>query len=211
MAKRMRKTRRRKAPTAKLARRVTSLENKVQPELKFVDNVLDTTIALTGRVDTVMAIAQGLTSSTRVGDKVNLRYVSGTINVIQHVDDLKDTWVRLWLVKGKAERNVAPTWANTFQSNSIFDHLCFSQKLFQERPTTKVIWTKLFKLRPNEAANEDNHYIKLGKKLGWVATYDGANTTFEDGGLYLFAASGPDTATNVPSYQVKMRVTYYDA
>lgn len=198
-----------KTTVAKLSRRVSKLASELRPELKFVDETLDTTIAITGRVDQVMTIEQGLTGIDRVGDKVNLRYLSGGINLTQHASDTQDTWVRLVLVRGIAERNTAPTWANTFQSNSIFAHLCFSQKLFQEKSTTKVIWSKLVKLTPNNAGAPMQKYIKFGQKLGWTATFDGANTTAEDGGLYLFAAASQ--ATNVPNYEVKMRLTFTDA
>lgn len=186
---------------------VRQIKYKFDGDIKKTDSTLNTTVDSSGRVDQVAAITHGASEVTRVGDQIKILRVKGTIVVRNDATATNDTLVRVVLIKGNNERATAPTWASTFEATGSIG-LTHVPKLYDSRFSTRVLYDKILTITPNNDSNVSERIFDIDVPCNFRMRFNGAATTCEDGGLYLFAVS--NQATLVPNYVVFLRTTFTD-
>lgn len=175
---------------------------------------LNTNADTTGAVQSLCAISQGDTDGTRTANSIKLARLSGYI-VCKSRDAATDTtFVRVVILRGKHERNTAPAWSTTYEAAASGVTLVGAQKLRDRRFDTKVLYDRVIRLENTNdtgSVNPSTKMFKINLKLYGHVNYDGANTTAESGGIYLFFCSNQDTgASKDPAFSTNLTLTYYD-
>lgn len=168
----------------------------------------------TGTVTSLCAISQGDTDGTRTGNSIKLARLSGWIVVKSRDACTETTLVRIVILRGKHERNTAPAWSTTYDAAVSGVTLVGSQKLRDRRFDTKVLYDRIIRLESTvdtAGVNPSTKMFKINIKLYGHVNYDGANTTAESGGIYLFQCSNQDTgASKDPTISTNLTLSYYD-
>lgn len=175
----------------------------VNTEIKYNEENYSNTVSASGTlVSAGHAIAIGDGQSDRTGTSIKPLRVTIRGNVTQHAS-ATDTFVRLILIRGKQEN------ASALAFSDIFDSTGTNQfKIWDKRFKTKILWDKKFQLCNTGTAG---YQFSLSEKLYGHIQYDASDTTgatIENGGVYLLLVS--TEATNTPTVNYKLRLTYVD-
>lgn len=196
-------------------KRIRQLENKINnEELKFQEaESLGGTLPAIGSVDNLVPIGQGITNSTRIGNKITVKRIQLkcilTGSVLVGAADQNDP-IRVCIVQDKESDGAEPTYANVFGSSVYnFQNLNSFPKRF------KILYDKTIVLSVQDTTTDDyitpSPWIELDKKYkrGINVYFDGANATdVQRNSLFLMMKS--DSA-NQPTVYFRTRVSYTDA
>lgn len=184
------------------------LQRVINSEIHYKDQLISSNVNTSGFVTALHEMAQGDTTSTRTGSSIRPVRISGRYVLRYNSTETEDVLVRLYIIKAKQERGTAPTWANTFEAVQGANQQLFCPKLYNNRFNTKILWTRVVRLSPNNDSESTQKVVNFNIKLFGHIQYTRSANTAEDGGLYLFAQS--TEATNAPNMLGQSRLTFYD-
>lgn len=199
--------------------------DKSKPEKKFFDIALSGAVPTTGLVLLLNPIGQALTSSGRIGNRIDLKSVAYRIKLRSNETDPEDTSVRLMLVYDKEADAAVPPAAGASNSTAILDnstgisgtncHLNINQK-----DRYVILSDKLVHMQHNStrgltgALNQLDFAVEKWKGLNTYTQYnDGGSgiATINTGALYFVAISDlPSGFNNEPSIIGCARTRYTD-
>lgn len=212
--RRPRRTRRKNAPTIKqLARRVKSM----RPELKReIFAVTATSIVQTAGITDLNAFAQGITSSTRIGNKVHITGIEWEflVNNVSATNS-KEIWTRIMIVVDKRQVEATAPSADVIFETPLDPH---SFKAFDETAAgsriSTVMDTKARRtVRISTGGNADKQqwkvkgFKKMNMNMYWS---DATAANVEKNGLWLVVLSD-NTVANENTMTGCVRVFYTDA
>lgn len=201
------RTKRRKKDGFDMAREawtgVKKLYRMVNVEYKHHDvNQTDTPDNSPANVWDWCVIAQGDTSTTR--DGISIKPQNCTVRWTAIINaSATSTVIRFVVFRAKAENDQAMVPGNIFGTTGVTQH-----KIFDKRYNTKVLHDQLISLS-SQGPSVKAGYFNI--PLDGHINFDVSDTTGDDkeaGGLYAIIIS--NEATNTPSFQYSMRLTYTD-
>lgn len=145
-----------------------------------------------------LTIAQGLTSVTRVGDKMKVKKLS-MIGAVGIHNSATNSQVKLALV-------MIPAGGSVAIASEIYDSVSpYSLRDLTYVTKARVLWSKIYFLDDKGPKAQKVEYFK---DMDFHVQYEEASTTIEQNDLYLIACS--TEAVNVPSLTLNVRVGYID-
>lgn len=140
---------------------------------------------LTGSVQLLNGMAQGIADTNRVGDLVNLESITVRLSVVKNTSALVLNTVFRCMIVWTAGATV-PTLATILQSSGAI-YCPYSPQYWDQRKQFHIIADKI-----GHVDNLDDNFrmVKLRKSLkGKVSQYQAATTTVNYGTLYIVLAS----------------------
>lgn len=209
LQKSFRKSTKRPASTAVQALRLAkTIKRKFEGEVKTIVTDVADVVDNAGRVDQLAVIGQGVTSATRVGNRIKIIRIKGVVVVRNITTPTNETRVRVCIVSTRGDDNSAPTWANTFEAAGSHG-LIHSMRLWDKRRHKRVLYDQVVTIPINQDSGITECNFDINIPLQHVAVYDNAATTFEDNGLYLMSASN-QTGASSPTFITHLRTWYVD-
>lgn len=175
------------------------IKRQINVEHKYADYDAGATVLAAGTVYPLFNPSQGDGQTQRDGDSVKLQSLNLRMT-ISHNTSATGSYIRCIIFRGHQERAVAYTTAMLLQTATID-----SPKTYENRFRTKILHDQTYNIS-NVGIN--SKFIRITKKLFGHVVFTPANTTIEDGGLYMLLIS--NEATNVPSANWYSRTTFTD-
>ena len=203
------------ATATKALKKVNLLEKKLKPEVKFVDfKTSPEDLGSLGKVyNLTKLIATGITSGTKIGRKIRLLRLTGTMQM-ELDNDVGDTdgAFRFMLVKGNNEDDktvvvskVAAATNDIPLLNDTDQWPLISRKVDDDSKRTRFIYDKTYTL---DVGSKRMITKKINFKLGWDVQYMIADISLiQDGGLYV---CGCMNSSDVMSVVYNFRLWYTD-
>lgn len=202
---------RRKRPNPyKMARDIKKLKTgQSGAELKTYDTVMNGTLGTTMTIVDVSSMAQGQTSLTRIGLKINPIHIKIYGTLAQNADATAPTVVRLILVRDTEQHGLAFTLAELLEGASPTVR---SLREHDTKPRFQHLWDRMFVLN-ERVANTSwmvpiDYKKKLSGKIHFIGT-TAADASQGKNNLYLVGLS--NDGTNSPTINVNIRFRFTDA
>lgn len=195
----------------RLAKRVRRIERTI--ETKILDGSVDLSVSTTANVTHLTALSQGVTSKTRIGDKVHFSSIEMNMEVVG-----KDSFNRMFvaLVLAKHINGIAPSALEIYNFGAYTIAMAYlAQRNFPERKKFRVLRVWRILLNGTDPTNFMPWIkkFKYHRKLNFTTYYNGNAGTVADvehNGLFLISISDSAAVTH-PTISVDMRLKYQDA
>lgn len=199
-----------------LAKRTASGLNEIRKliniETKFLDTQQSsTTISTTGTVFPVSEIAQGLTSTTRVGDSIRLQHfelrgrctISATANT---------SLLRLLVVRDLDGYGTAPTVTDILETATPAVSAPLAPYRFNKRQRFSILFDELFGLVGSAAydGNSEEVFSFMTSHQGHILYLGATAAAASDGKGSVYVVAVSDEGTNTPSIAFTSRILFTD-
>lgn len=170
---------------------------------KFDNTISSTTGSDSPFVSHLTDIAQGDGDAARTGNSLYVRSVSSHLTISQNAS-ATFTRMTVWLIQDTQQvGDTNPAYADIFETAS--------PDTFLNTDTVgrfTILWRRSYCM---SAAATEQFQINISKPLRLHVRYNGtASSDVQRNGLYLVAISDNLVATNPPSIQGQIRVSYHD-
>ncbi len=207
-----RRPRRKTSAVARNTRKIRRISNKV--ETKHCDASLfnhSVTSSTTAQWALINGMAQGLTASDRIGNRVTMTTVDANM-VFTHVSGAAPQYVKAALIYDTRPAGALPA-ADTYMNSGMGTHnvVSLQQRNWEQRDRFHTMWTKQFVL-DDEHDHKRFSIHKAFKGLFRKIYTSGAGALIADilkGAVYLYFQS--DVTISPPVVDFTSRIKYQDA
>ncbi len=187
------------------AKGVSKIMRMINVEYKFLDTTIGSNINEVSFINSLSAIPQGDTQSSRDGISIKSINLSYRINFLRNASDTTQM-VRMIIFRGKQENTVNPIPFDVLQDTTGTASVQ-SFKNYDKKFKTKILYDKVFVL---DEGNSSRKYISGVIRMDGHVNYDISDTsgsTVESGGIYILLVGN---SSNAPASLQKYRLTYTD-
>jgi hypothetical protein len=181
----------------------------INVETKFIDTTWTQTTSTTGNVSALSAIAQGLTSTTRVGDSIKLQHIEvrGKVTVNAAATN---SIIRICVVRDLDGYGTPPTNSQIFQLNANVSAPLSAPK-FQNRNRFSILYDDVVTVQSVLSQGTSTYPFYYSSAHAGHCLYLGTDATDASNGkgtVYIVTVS--DETVNLPSVSSYTRILFTD-